>query len=84
MADEVMRAPALGGVTERLDAQGAHGADDDGVPITRSEGEGAKQLTCIYYIYHFLRTSDSQTSQISDYSDSSVLENSDSRDSDLR
>ena len=34
-----VRAPALGGVTERLDAQyDAHGADDDGVPITRSEG----------------------------------------------
>ena len=42
MADEAVRAPALGGVTERLDAQyDAHGADDDGVPITRSEG--AKQ-----------------------------------------
>jgi hypothetical protein len=39
MANEAMRAPALGGVTERLDAQyGAHGADDDGVSITRSEG----------------------------------------------
>ena len=39
MADEAVRAPALGGVTERLDAQyDAHGADDDGVPITRSEG----------------------------------------------
>ena len=39
MADEAVRAPALGGVTERLDAQDdAHGADDDDVPITRSEG----------------------------------------------
>ena len=37
MADEAVRAPALGGVTERLDYD-AHGADDDGVPITRSEG----------------------------------------------
>ena len=43
MADEAVRAPALGGVTERLDAQyDAHGADDDDVPITRSEG--TKQL----------------------------------------
>ena len=45
MADEAVRAPALGGVTERLDAQyDAHGADDDDVPITRSEG--AKHDLC--------------------------------------
>ena len=59
MADEAVRAPALGGVTERLDAQDdAHRADDDDVPITRSEG--AKQVpmvlwggygTQIYYAY---------------------------------
>ena len=50
MADEAVRAPALGGVTERLDAQDdAHGADDDDVPITRSEG--TKQ----YYSFIYLR-----------------------------
>ena len=42
MVNEAVRAPALGGVTERLDAQDddAHGAYDDEVhvPITRSEG----------------------------------------------
>ena len=40
MANEAVRAPALGGVTERLDAQDddAHGAYNDEVPITRSEG----------------------------------------------
>ena len=52
MADEAVRAPALGGVTERLDAQDdAHGADDDDVPITRSEG--TKQ----FFINHYLSAS---------------------------
>ena len=47
MADEAVRAPALGGVTERLDAQyDAHGADNDDVPITRSEG--TKQYLSVY------------------------------------
>ena len=50
MADEAVRAPALGGVTERLDAQyDAHGADDDDVPITRSEG--TKQCLCVFAFY---------------------------------
>ncbi len=49
MADEAMLAPALEGVTERLDAQyDAHGADDDGAPITRNEG--AKHC---YYALNF-------------------------------
>ena len=39
MADEARLAPALTGVTERLDAHDdAHEADDDGVSLTRSEG----------------------------------------------
>ena len=39
MANEPVRAPALGGVTERLDAQydDAHGADDDGVRLPTVE-----------------------------------------------
>ena len=47
MADEAVRAPALGGVTERLDAQDddAHGAYNDEVPITRSEGAKQTQTT---------------------------------------
>ena len=53
MADEAVRAPALGGVTERLDAQDdAHGADDDDVPITRSEG--TKHTHIIYLILSVL------------------------------
>ena len=51
MADEAVRAPALGGVTERLDAQyDAHGADDDGVPITRSEGTKQLIINKIYIV----------------------------------
>ena len=39
MADEARLAPALTGVTERLDAHDdAYEADDDGVSLTRSEG----------------------------------------------
>ena len=52
MADEAVRAPALGGVTERLDAQyDAHGADDDDVPITRSEGTKQNVLCELYRHY---------------------------------
>ena len=55
MADEAVRAPALGGVTERLDAQyDAHGADDDDVPITRSEG--TKQAYLISLVSYVVRT----------------------------
>ena len=54
MADEAMRAPALGGVTERLDAQyDAHGADDDGVHITRSEGTKQQHRPTRFFHHEF-------------------------------